>query len=612
MSVRPFQFLFLAGLTLGGLALSASVRAQEVIFGGNGANFEDRFTSPESDSEAARFLTQATFGPNPGSMSSLRGQGFANWFAQQQAIPVTSSRTHLDTLGAAGVSLGQNQRIDRWFHTAALGNDQLRQRMAFALSQILVISDQVDTLSGDHLGTAEYWDILARNSLGNYRQLLEEVTRSPMMGRYLTHFRNRKSNPSGSIQPDENYAREIMQLFTIGLVERNLDFSPILDVGNNPLPTYRQEDITQLARVFTGWSYACAASQTTCDTYRGLTTGTNAAPNGYQPMACFPAFMDDGAKTLFDNAIQLPAAGVTCGTLNGNPVGSDNTGTPADVNVQNTCRNYCQNQLENTLDVLFNHPNVAPFVSRQLIQRLVTSNPSPAYIQRVATVFENNGSGVRGDLAAVAKAILLDEEARIAPVDPAAGYGKVREPLLKLTAVWRALGVTAPAATAQGEIQMGIRSPQTPLLQRPLGAPTVFNFYEPDYKQPGAVAAANLFSPEFQIANETTLITAGTEMWNRIFAGYTSGSGASTLPTTTAYLSFANLSALAATSDNAVARGQLLDAMNTRLLYGTMSPHLRTVLDNMLRFDLVTLSPNQKVLDVAHFIAISPEFAVQR
>lgn len=600
---------------LTGAGFAAQVHAQDAIFGGNGANFEERFTAPDSDADAARFLTQATFGPTTAGISSLRSQGYETWFDLQRNATITASRPYLEALAAVPppntVSLGQSQRIDRWFHTAALGNDQLRQRMAFALSQILVVSDQVDALSGDHYGTSEYWDILARNGLGNYRNLLEEVTRSPMMGRYLSHFRNRKSNPSGSIQPDENYAREIMQLFTIGLVERNLDFTPVLDINNQPLPTYDQNQITELARVFTGWSYRCAASQTTCDTYRGLTSGTNAGANGYAPMACFPAFMDAGAKTIVGDIV-LPAAGVTCGANNTSGGQPDTTGTPTDVNVQNTCRTYCETQMDATLDYLFNHPNVAPFISRQLIQRLVTSNPSPQYIERVATVFENNGSGVRGDLFAVAKAILLDEEARIPPSNPAAPYGKMREPLLKLTAVWRALGVTAPVVSAGGEIQMGIRSPQTSLLQRPLGAPTVFNFYEPDYQQPGVIAGAGLYTPELQIMNETTLVTTSNELWTRIFVGYSTSSGTFTAPTTSAYLSFADLSALAANSSNATSRAQLLDALNLRLLYGTMSPHLRTVLDNMLRFDLVSLDGNRKVLDLVHLIAISPEFAVQR
>jgi len=618
--MRLTNCLLVVATTLGASLLS-TVSAQDAIFGGNGAHFEDQFTAPASDAEAARFLTQATYGPTTASIGALRGSGYSNWFVQQQAAPMTSSRGYLDALTAAGApanTLGQNQRMDRWFHTAAVGNDQLRQRMAFALSQILVISDQVDTLSGDHYGTSEYWDILGRNALGSYRQLIEEVTRSPMMGRYLTHFRNRKSNPSGSIQPDENYAREIMQLFTIGLIERNLDFTPVLDGANQPLPTYNQDDITQLARVFTGWGYQCAASQTPqqCDRYRGLTSGTSAVPNNYQPMACFPAFMDHGEKRLFDDAVVLASAGVTCGANNTSGGQPDTTGTPADVNVQNTCRTYCENQLDNTLDALFNHPNVAPFVSRQLIQRLVTSNPSPQYIERVATVFENNGSGVRGDLGAVAKAILMDEEARIPPTDPASGYGKVREPLLKLTAVWRALGITAPAAGAQGQIEMGIRSPQSAFLQRPLGAPTVFNFYEPDYRQSGAIANAGLFSPEFQIANETTIITSSNELWNRIYNRYSNTTGVFTPPPSdapSAYLTFADLSAIAANAhQSATARTQLIDALNVRLLYGTMSPHLRNVLDDMFEFDMITLSANQRVLNAAAFIAISPEFAVQR
>jgi uncharacterized protein (DUF1800 family) len=573
------------------------------IFGGHTAGFEAKYFVPASDAEAARFLTQATFGPSRTSIAQFRASTYDGWINAQMAQPTTSARAYLDFLAgqATPPSISQSQRVDRWFHTAAFGPDQLRQRMAFALSQILVVSDRADALSGDHFGVAEYWDILARNAFGNYRQLLEEVTLSPMMGRYLSHWRNRKANITGTQLPDENYAREIMQLFTVGLVERADDFSPILDGLGQPIPTYVQQDVSELARVFTGWSYDCAGSPV-CNTY----TGINSGPAGYTPMACFPAYTDTGSKTIIGGV--TVAAGPVCGT------GSNGTSQPSDPNVVAACRVYCVDQIEAVLDYLFNHPNVAPFVSRQLIQRFVTSNPSGAYIARVAAVFNDNGQGVRGDLAAVLRAVLLDDEARVPPTDPASPYGKVREPLLRLTATWRAFGVTAPVPTGGGEVNMGIQSPQNNFAQRPLGAPTVFNFYEPDFQPPGALADAGLYAPELQIANETTAMTSANELWTRAWRGYNTSSGSFTAPTDSAYLSFAELVPLVsgANSTGPNAYNLFLDELNIRLFYGTMSTPTRDVLKNFMVFSLAGQNDNIKVLSAVHLALMSPEFIVQR
>lgn len=589
------------------LALSVAgqvLAGEDVIFGGHVAGFEARYFVPASDSEAARFLTQATFGPSRTSIAQFRASSYDGWIDQQIATPATSSRAYLDFLAgqATPPSLGQSQRMDRWFHTAALAPDQLRQRMAFALSQILVVSDRADTLSGDHYGVSEYWDILARNAFGNYRQLLEEVTLSPMMGRYLSHWRNRKINVAGTQLPDENYAREIMQLFTIGLIERNADFSPIMDPDTGlPAATYVQQDVSELARVFTGWSYDCNG-ESGCNTYTSLTSGDAS----YLPMACFPAYTDSGHKTLV-GGVQI-LAGPVCG------VGSNGTSQPADAGVVSACRAYCVNQIEAALDYLFNHPNVGPFVSRQLIQRFVTSNPSGAYIARVAAVFDDNGQGVRGDLGATLRAVLLDDEARQPPTDPMAPYGKMREPLLRLTAVWRAFGVTPPPANASGEVQMGIRSPQDSFAQRPLGAPTVFNFYEPDYLPPGELGEDGLFAPELQIANETTVMTSANELWSRAWAGYNTSSGTFAAPTTSSWLTIADLTPLVsganATGSNAY--NLFLDELNLRLFYGGMSAATRTTLKNFMQFGLAGLNDNVKVLTAVHLALLSPEFVVQR
>lgn len=617
-----------------GLLLVAATGAQAAIFGGHQAGFEAKYFVPQVDAEAARFLTQATFGPSRASIAQFRSSTYDGWLDQQVATPPTLARPYLDFLAAqpTPVSVGQSQRMDRWFHTAAFGQDQLRQRMAFALSQILVVSDRSDALSNDPYGVAEYWDILARNAFGNYRTLLEEVTKSPMMGRYLSHWRNRKVTVPGAPSPsapDENYAREIMQLFTVGLIERNIDFTPVM-AGPDPIPTYTQTDITELSRVFTGWSYTCnhpttgVPLNTNCTPNAGAFrpfpdyTGFTSGPASYYPMTCFPTNMDFGAKTIIGNSVIAASADV-CGVTSG----TSNTGLPTLDPGQiagqrpaalDRCHAYCVSQIDQALDFLFGHPNTAPFVSRQLIQRFVTSNPSPAYIARVATVFDNNGSGTRGDLAAVIRAILLDDEAREPPVDPASAYGKLREPLLRLTATWRAFGVTAPAPNAAAEVLMGIRSPQDSFLQRALGAPTVFNFYEPDYLPPGELATAGVYGPEFQIANETTAMTAANEQWNRLWAGYSTSTGAFTLPTDRAYHLIADLTPLVsgANSTGANAYNLFLDEINVRLFYGTMSSDTRATLRNFMVFSLPGLNDNIKVLSTVHLALMSPEFLVQR
>ena len=612
----------------------ASVTTQAAIFGGHQAGFEAKYFQPQADAEAARFLTQATFGPSRASINQFRASTYDGWIDQQMATPPTLARTYIDFLAAQQPppSISQNQRMDRWFHTAALGPDQLRQRMAFALSQILVVSDRADALSGDILGVSEYWDILARGAFGNYRTLLEDVTKSPMMGRYLSHWRNRKVTPAMATSPsapDENYAREIMQLFTVGLIERNLDFTPVL-AGPDTIPTYDQADITELSRVFTGWSYTCTnptsgvplnanctpSGGTPFPDYTAFTSG----PSSYFPMKCFPNNMDFGAKTIIGGAV-IPASPDVCGVTNGSQ--TSNTGLPALDPGQTAgqrplaldrCHAYCVSQIDQALDYLFNHPNTAPFISRQLIQRFVTSHPSPEYIERVATVFDNNGSNVRGDLAAVIRAILLDDEARVPPADPAAPYGKLREPLLRLTATWRAFGVTAPAANAAGEVLMGIRSPQDSFAQRALGAPTVFNFYEPDYLPPGELGAAGVYAPEFQIANETTAMTSANEQWNRLWAGYSTSSGAFTLPTDRAYHVISDLTPLVsgANSTGPNAYNLFLDEINVRMFYGTMSAATRTTLRNFMVFSLPGVNDNIKVLSTVHLALMSPEFLVQR
>ncbi|MEZ5461692.1 DUF1800 family protein [Dokdonella sp.] len=537
-------------------ATSAHALLHDPLFS---SSFESPTDLPASDAEAARFLTQASFGPTIPEIARLRTIGYSEWLRQEFNKPATSARTYMEMVNDARLAANQsgvshNNRLDRWFHTAATGSDQLRQRAAFALSQILVISDQNSSLGGESIQVSEYWDILARNAFGNYGELLDHVTWNPSMGKYLSHFRNRKASSDGLRQPDENYAREVMQLFTIGLIERNVNFTPILN-GGQPIPTYDQSVVTNYAKVFTGFNYNNATT---------ISNGTNT----YLRMTCIASEHDVTAKTVIGGTV-LPAG------------------------------QSCPDDVADGLDLLFAHPNVAPFISRQLIQRFVSSSPSSAYIQRVAQKFNDNGFGERGDLSAVIKQILLDPEARNAP---GVNSGKPREPMLKLTAMWRAWDAQMPAADEYGNIPMGMTNPSGTFGQRPLGADTVFNFFEPDYQQPGAIADAGLFSPEFQTLNESSLTSSSNSYYTYSWNSYV---GMSNPPSNRPLLNLAPLEALS--SDPAA----MVDEVNKRMMYGSMSTMMRDALINMLVFMNGT-SANEKARTVIYVTALSPEYAVQR
>ncbi len=438
---------------------------------------------------------------------------------------------------------------------------------------------------------SEYWDLLARGAFGTYRQLLGDVTWSPTMGKYLSHFRNQKAG--SATQPDENYAREVMQLFSIGLVQRNLDFSPVIDAQtSNPAPTYDQNVITQTAKVFTGLTYADAPTGSGPPGYTGANFYGGGLTNAgqYSPMACwgiplFPATGTGSNNMRHDISAKAVLAGFV---LPANQTCAD------DVNAE--------------LDIIAGHMNVAPFISRQLIQRFVTSNPSPAYIQRVANVFEGrnpDGSpdpeGVRGDLGAVVKTILLDPEARQTPTDPA--FGKLREPLLRLTAMWRAWDAQAPAADTYGEVRMtGTVNVLNAFAQRPLGSPTVFNFYEPDYQPPGPIGNAGLYAPEFEITSESTVYTAGNGLYALSALAYV---GMTNPPGDRPLL---DLSAL---STNAASPAAMVAEANRRMLCGSMSTNMQNTLVSTLTF-MSGASANEKAWSLVYLIARSPEYAAQR
>ena len=502
---------------------------------------------PETQAEAARFVAQSTFGPNDQSIARVKQVGYSAWLGEQMALPASLHRPAIEQLQQGGTTVQPYHRQAMWWKHALTGPDQLRQRMAFALSEILVISDANDTLASDVLGCTEYYDILVRGAFGTYRELLEHVTLSPQMGKYLSHLRNEKPNPITNTRPDENYAREIMQLFTIGLFELNANGTRKTQNGQ-PIATYVQDDIVNLAHVFTGWNYANSPQWWSNN------------PN-YLPMQAWPQYHDTAPKVVLG---QTFVAGQTA-----------------------------EQDLAQALDLLCNHPNIGPFLGRQLIQHLVTSNPSPAYVARVAAVWANDGSGTRGNLAAVLRAILLDSEARTGQT-VAANYGKTREPLLMMTAIWRAVGAVSPSGAWRFD------RPDFSFAQAVLRSRSVFNFFRPDYAPQGDIVAAGIVAPEFQILDHTSAITTINQFYRAMFERLADDPGA---PQNEILIDIAPFATMAQDVP------ALLDWLDLHLLYGAMSEDMRTILTTHLNG---VSDARQRALDAIYLTASSPEFFVQK
>ncbi|HMS79301.1 MAG TPA: DUF1800 domain-containing protein [Burkholderiaceae bacterium] len=424
---------------------------------------------PATKAAGARFLTQATFGPSTAEMDKLQVSGYQRWVLEQLSKP--AGTPHQDYFAARTAELDEDERpSENWIYesfwrTAVTADDQLRHRVAFALSQIFVISLQDPTVAEFPRGVANYMDMLGRNAFGNFRTLLEDVSLHPMMGLYLTHLRNRKADPAVGRVPDENYAREIMQLFTIGLYQLNQDGTVKLDSRNEPIDTYKIEDVVGLARVFTGFSWAGP------DASLSRFVGTiSISDRDILPMRGYPVYHETGPKTFLGTTVTAS--------------------TP-------------EESLKQALDHLFMHPNVGPFFAKLMIQRMITSNPSPAYVSRVANVFNNNGQGVRGDMKAVVYAILLDPEARDDAGSFADTAGKLREPVLRTTAWLRAFG----AKSTTGRFLIGATDdPSNSIGQSPMRAPSVFNFYRSGYVPPNTtIATSKLVAPEMQTTHEISV-----------------------------------------------------------------------------------------------------------
>jgi uncharacterized protein (DUF1800 family) len=415
--------------------------------------------------------SRATFGLPYEGIVALAEQGETQWIEAQFALPVTYHDAVVDELinrQEAGDFAEIEARQDNihfafrrmaWWQQSMQAPDQLRQRIALALSEILVVSDYNDILANYPYSLSNYYDTLLVNAFGNYRDLLRAVTLHPSMGVYLSHINNARANPQENTFPDENYAREVMQLFSIGLFELNADGSEKLNAQGQPIPTYDNDDIREFAKIFTGLSF---------DGPQARFGGRQ--PNFQLPMIMFDAFHEPGEKFL----------------LNGQVVPAGQSGM-ADI--------------EAAIDNLFHHPNVGPFIGRQLIQRLVTSNPSPAYIARVSAAFNGDDGGERGDMKAVIRAVLLDPEAMALP-DPARNFGKLREPMLRALALVRQFNATSPDGFFANTGYFVERL----VLQHPLSSPSVFNFFLPSHSPVGEIAAAGLVAPEFQITNNSTIV----------------------------------------------------------------------------------------------------------
>ncbi|MFK7854084.1 MAG: DUF1800 family protein [Granulosicoccus sp.] len=514
-----------------------------------------------ADVEASRFLAQASFGPTPETIAQLRDEtSLSTWIDKQLSLPVslTEPYTRANSNGSNGAA-----RHEAWWNNVLDQPDQLRQRVAFALSQIFVASDLDYLLANNQYGMANYYDMLSSNAFANYRQLLEEVTLHPVMGVYLSMVRNEKANVAENIRPDENYAREVLQLFSIGLYELNnrAEALPL----DNPRPAYTQQQIEQFARVFTGWNFDRVNSWETNNLGSGDAFTTAMVPD--------ERFHDNGSKTLLNDRV-----------------------APAGLNTRE--------DMNFALDTIFQHNNVGPFISKQLIQRLITSNPSPEYIERITTVFNDNGLGERGDLGAVVKAILLDSEARTGHLSNP-DFGKLREPVIRQAHYWRALNGTP------GPLSEGVHN--TPNFTLPridemtgqavMQSPSVFNFYKPDNT---IVAGGSTLSPEMQIMSEANLASTHNNYHHQVYRF----NDRSDLSDDNPRVTIAQLQPLV---DLAVDPNELLDWYNLVFFSGGMPDDMRQSL-----FDYMGNLPGDdagrfaRVQDTLFMVMVAPQFHLQR
>ncbi len=540
--------------------------------------------------DASRFLAQSTLGADASLIEYTAQIGYESWLEEQFDIPPTYTGDRLEQVLNTWASIADTVPSNEvyslffraaWWDAILTSEDLLRQRIALALSEIFVISDQTDQLFLTGRGMADYYDMLLKHALGNYRDLLMDITLHPCMGLYLSHLNNPRANPQRNTHPDENYAREIMQLFSIGLYELNPDGSRKTDEEGNFIATYTNEDIAEFAKVFTGL-YGAAFRDYVVD--MAIEMGTEVPEDVFfganfafidptQPMIMFQQAHEPGRKFLLrDQTIPALQPGIE--------------------------------DIEEAIDNLFYHPNVGPFIGRLLIQRLVKSNPSPGYISRVSATFNDNGAGVRGDMTAVIRTILLDPEARDcqASMDPIAGM--LREPIVRYTHLMRAFRASSIFDTY---ISTGQRF-RNATGQFPMNSPSVFNFFLPDYQPNGPIAQQDLFAPEFQIHNTTSSIGYVNEVYNWLIEGnilpiYFNNPDPTELGFGTGLLNLEKEIALAKEPD------ALLEHLNIIMAHGQLSERSLAIIRNSL-LQIPVDNAEARVRLALYLIMISPDYAI--
>ena len=522
-------------------------------------------TATVSQADATRFLEQSSFGPTSATVAEVQKLGIAGYPTQQFATPATGYKGYVyypsSPKEGCPAPIAPNCYRDNYtllpiqmqfFRNALTGSDQLRQRVAFALSQIIVVSGQ--TVSQPY-GMAAYQNLLLNDAFGNFSKLLTDVTLSPVMGTYLNMVNNDWDPRSGENDPNENYAREILQLFSIGLYELNIDGSPKL-AGGQSIPTYAQAQVDSFANVFTGWTYPALA---------GATAKWTDPVNYSGAMPGFPSHHDNGGQEVLLNGYTLPA--------NGNQA----------------------KDLSEAIANIFNHPNVGPFIGKQLIQQLVTSNPSPAYVTAVAQAFNNDGNGVRGNLQAVITAILTNPEARSATGATGPTYGKLREPALMITNVLRGIG---GATQTDGEFPSAA---STSMSQEIFDSPTVFNYYQPSYPLPDS----NLVGPPFGIYDAATAF-ARYEFANKLLSAPIPPDTSVTFITPTGTsLDLSAWNAAAATP------ATLLTLINNQFFHGTMSTALQNIVTGLVT-QIPATDPAGRAKAALYVALTAPEFQVEQ
>jgi uncharacterized protein (DUF1800 family) len=521
------------------------------------------------DAAASRFLIQAGFGADPDEVAKVKALGYSAWIDQQLTRPYGYTQPIFKKRKDAGLeTFHPVPKIGLWTKMMrrtpagqADTTDILRLRVAYSLLQILVISEKVDALKINPEGVMNYFDVLMKGAFGNFRQTLSDVTFHPCMGNYLSSVGNLKPDPILKTFPDQNYAREVMQLFSIGLWELNQDGTRKL-VGGNPIPTYNSADIAEFSRVYTGLRYG------------GPENDASDPGKGYEdyihPMKLNESNHDKDSKKLLKGTT-LPAGQSALQDING------------------------------ALDNLFNHPNVGPFISKQLIQRLVTSNPSPAYVSRVAAKFNNDGKNVRGNMGAVVKAILMDDEARSFNKTLEPTFGKLREPYLGLMDYAK----TFNAQNISGDYESATYLYDT-YLEEPFESPSVFNFYSPTYRSPGQITALGIFSPEFQILTAVTALESHNLLYKSIYGEI--GLYDASAPEDKIILKYDNELPLAGDPD------ALITELSNKLTGGTIRPSTAQIIREAV-LQIPVGSDNwesERVRMAVYLVGTSAEFNVQK